>query len=165
MKSFDKALNVADKISVFLASVALGITFLLTAINVIMRYIFRSGFSWSEEGARYGLILLIIFGVVETSHHRDHFRLEILADHLHGLPRRIVDVLVDLLTLGVSLTLLIGGYKMMILNLHNTTPAMRIPAWLPYGALVFSMFFAILHDILYLLNDLVFAKKTEKEGC
>ena len=165
MKNIEKALHAVDQFAIILATVALVITFLLTAINVIMRYIFRSGFSWSEEGARYGLILLIIFGVVETSHHRDHFRLEILESHLPGAPRKIVNILVDLLTMAVSVALLIGGWKMLILNLHNTTPAMRIPAWLPYGALVFSMGCSIVHDILYLLRDLGIAKNAESEGC
>ena len=49
-----------DRVTGWLAAFALVGTFALVFLNVILRYLFGTGFAWSEEGARYALMAVII---------------------------------------------------------------------------------------------------------
>ncbi len=52
MKAIRVLFKWIDRITAWLAVIALVVMFGLVFLNVIMRYIFGSGFAWSEEGAR-----------------------------------------------------------------------------------------------------------------
>lgn len=64
MKAIRVLFKWIDRITAWLAVIALVVMFGLVFLNVIMRYIFGSGFAWSEEGARYALMAVIILGVL-----------------------------------------------------------------------------------------------------
>lgn len=117
----------------WLAVIALVVMFALVFLNVIMRYVFGSGFSWSEEGARYALMAVIILGVLEVTHHRDHFCVDLLTNAAPKPLLRVMRVIESVCMIAVMAVLCVGSWQMTLLNWENVTPAMGMPSWLPYG--------------------------------
>lgn len=161
MKQINFLLDILRKISSFVAVIALIITFALVFLNVVTRYIFGTGFAWSEEGARYGLVALIILGVIEITRKREHFCVDLLTNIVPGPILKIMEVLQDLMMLALTGILLQGAFNMAALNWHNKTPALAMPSWIPYALLLFSSAVSILYLLLILFQDIGLIKKEE----
>ena len=56
-----------DRITAWIAVLSLVLMFFFVFLNVVTRYILGTGFAWSEEGARYAMMAVIILGVLEVS--------------------------------------------------------------------------------------------------
>ena len=101
MKAIRAIFKWVDKVSAWLAVLALVVTFALVFLNVIMRYVFGSGFAWSEEGARYALMAVIIMGALEVTHERGHFYVDLLTNAAPKPLLRVLNLLQDALMIGV----------------------------------------------------------------
>ena len=66
-----------DRITAWIAVLSLVLMFFFVFLNVVTRYILGTGFAWSEEGARYAMLAVIILGVLEVTHQRDHFAVDL----------------------------------------------------------------------------------------
>lgn len=154
MKVIRTILKWVDRITVWLAAVALVVTFALVFLNVILRYLFGTGFAWSEEGARYALMAVIILGVLEVTHSRDHFCVDLLTNLAPKPVLRFMEIVQNLLMLAVMVVLTYGSWDMTVLNWQNTTPAIGMPSWLPYGLMLVSSAISLVYLLGHLLESL-----------
>lgn len=164
MKAIKVLFKWIDRLTAYLAVVALVGMCLLVFLNVVMRYIFHSGLSWSEEGARYALIAVVILGVVEVTHYREHFCVDILTNAVPKPVSRIFKIIQDVLMIVIMGIMCVGSYDMTTLNWKNLTPAMRMPSWIPYGLMLLSSAVCLLYLIGHLLEDLGVSVQDKSEG-
>lgn len=92
----------------FCAVIFLGMIGLVT-YNAFLRYAFRSSFPPSEEWARFLFIYVTFFGAIEAFYHRKHIIVDLVIDHLHGMPRKIIDVVAILISMATMGLLFAGG--------------------------------------------------------
>lgn len=161
MKIIRKIFNFIDFITNSLAAIALALTFALVFLNVVTRYIFDTGFSWSEEAARYALMAIVIFGIIRVTHHREHFSVDLITKAVPPVLQRILLLAQDLIMIWIDYILIVGSYKMVALNWENTSPALAIPSWFPYGFLLFTAVISMLYLITHVLMDLNIIKAEE----
>ncbi len=154
MKAIRTILKWVDRLTGWLAALALVGTFALVFLNVILRYLFGTGFAWSEEGARYALMAVIILGVLEVTHSRGHFCVDLLTNIAPKPVLRFMEVLQNLLILAIMVALTHGSWDMTVLNWQNTTPAIGMPSWLPYGLLLASCAISLVYLLGHLLESL-----------
>jgi TRAP-type transport system small permease protein len=119
-------------LNIILAS-ALAIMVVLVFGNVILRYFFNSGITWSEEMSRYLFVWLTFLGAIGAYQNKEHLGVDMVVKRLSKRMKKIVLVISDLLILFVLLLILDGSWKMTILNLHSVTPAVGMPLSLIYG--------------------------------
>ena len=163
MKAIRVLFKWIDRITAWLAVIALVVMFGLVFLNVIMRYIFGSGFAWSEEGARYALMAVIILGVLEVTHYRDHFSVDLLTNAVPKPVLRIMRVIESICMIAVMCVLCQGSWQMTLLNWENVTPAMGMPSWIPYGLMLASSVVSLFYLIGHLLEDLGIPLFTNQE--
>lgn len=105
----------------------------LVIMNVILRKGFSSGLSWSEEACRFLFIWVTFLGAIlanDASLHGDHMRMDFLVEKIHGVPRKIIEILAHLIVLVMLGTLFIGGVTVV----HNTWPFLTSALEIPKGA-------------------------------
>lgn len=105
----------------------------LVIMNVIMRKCFSSGLSWSEEACRFLFIWVTFLGAIlanDMGLHGDHMRMDFLVDKIHGIPRKIIEILAHVVVLIMLGTLFIGG----IAVVKNTWPFLTSALEIPKGA-------------------------------
>ena len=68
--------EVLDKI----ATVAMMFVFGVVFVNVVLRYLFKQSFAWSDEAARYTFIVMCLFGLVIATRDRSHFSVTMVID-------------------------------------------------------------------------------------
>ena len=123
-----------------LAGIALIVMTSLVFLQVVMRYVFQSPFSWSDEIAVYCLIGFIYLGAAWAIRDRSHIR---VLNVLRGLSPRwrtpliIVSELIWFLANGFIV------YQSLLLNesmwqMHYESPVLRIDQKWPYLILPFA---------------------------
>jgi len=112
------------------------------------------------------MMAVIILGVLEVTHQRDHFAVDLLTNVAPKPVRRLMNIFADIMMLVIMYVMTFGSYQMVVLNWENRTPAIGLPSWLPYGLLLFSSAISILYLLLQLLSDLGLnlEKDHSKEG-
>ena len=125
--------KINDGLMAFIRIVLIGAGTLMTALvimNVILRYVFNSGLSWSEEACRFLFIWVTFLGAIlanDASLHGEHMRMDFVVEMFRGVPRKIVEVIALLLVLVMLGTLFVGGIELVQGTWPMLTSALRIP--------------------------------------
>lgn len=106
-----KIIKVYNKIEeVFLvSSIVVSVTLLF--INVILRYMFNTGIYGADEIALICFVWMSWLGISIGEREKEHIRIDMLSQSLHGLPKKILDITAELVTLAILVFLVYYGFK------------------------------------------------------
>jgi TRAP-type C4-dicarboxylate transport system permease small subunit len=154
LRIFDKSINVV-------CAVTLASTFAIVVLNVVLRYVFRTGLAWSEEGARYLFVFMIFLGFIPNTRDSSHFQIAILTNALPEKFQKCV-LLIKNGIFAALLVLMIKGAYAMSTNVVTKSAALGIPNTLIFKLLAFSGCAMILYVIRQAISDLLVKGKGEK---
>ncbi len=142
MKTFDKYLTHAMN-AVIVGALALMVVMVFS--NVVLRYVFNSGITVSEELSRFCFLWLIFVGSVLAMKERAHLGVDTL---ISRLPRagKIAFVLVsNALMLWVCYLFFVGSWRQTVVGWGTLKPATGIPMAFHYATgLVMSVGIAVI---------------------
>jgi len=151
-------LSALERMMLALASLCVLAVVLVTAVDVVGRYVFNQALGWAYDTALVLLIGMVFLSISSIQAARGHVAVEVLYQHLPPLGRLLMSCLHFVAgALGFGLI----GWK----NIEHAAEAARmgwvyggfgaIPTWLPYGCIgVGSMLMAI--RLVEQLIDLLF---------
>lgn len=111
---------------------------IVTALNLMQvggRYLFNTGFPWTEEAMRYSMIWLMMLGSVACIYRLEHMGIEALDnlfDEKHA--PKVRSALYSVAGL-FCLFILFYGWPLALRNAKQLAPASQIPMIYPYMAL------------------------------
>ena len=154
MSSFsNKLLNFA--IAVSLASMSLAVFG-----NVVLRYVFNSGLTWSEEMSRYLFVWMVFLGAIAALKDKMHLGVDIVVNALPKGLQKVVFIISNAIVLYLLWLVLEGSWKMTLLNMNSTGPATGMPLSYMYGiGIVSSIWMMIL-----IISSLFLAIKGKSES-
>lgn len=135
-----------------LAALSLSIMSVVIVAQVISRYFFHSTFSWSEELARYLMILTILLGASLALRTQSLIGLEIIAEKVSPKNRRILKLAVYTICMFFFVALLIFGINTVTAVQHQLSPALQISMSIPYMAIPLGAVALILNTVAVLLE-------------
>ncbi|GIP36059.1 TRAP transporter small permease [Paenibacillus sp. J2TS4] len=124
------------RISTFLKiiiAICLSLMVIFVFGNVILRYAFNSGITWSEEVSRFLFIWLIFLGAILALKDNEHLGVDIFVKKLPLKGKKIVYTISNgliLITLGLIFD---GSWKLTLLNIDQSAPATGMPYAYIYG--------------------------------
>ncbi|KKK36805.1 C4-dicarboxylate ABC transporter permease [Mesobacillus campisalis] len=127
------AANILNKFLNGTIALSLAFMSLLVFGNVILRYAFNSGITWSEEMSRFLFVWMVFLGAIAALKDNMHLGVDIVTNALPPKLRKIAYVISNLLVLYVLYLLLVGSWKMTLLNMNSTAPATGLPLSYLYG--------------------------------
>jgi TRAP-type C4-dicarboxylate transport system permease small subunit len=110
-----------------LLALLLGLMSIVVLCNVILRYGFNSGFTWSEEVARFLFVWMVFLGAAGALKDDEHLKVDLLVQKLPQMFRKAISAIVQLIMLYIIWLILEGSWKMTLLNTTNYSPAIGIP--------------------------------------
>ncbi|WNS77731.1 TRAP transporter small permease [Domibacillus sp. DTU_2020_1001157_1_SI_ALB_TIR_016] len=125
-RSLENTLNI-------IMALALAVMVVLVFGNVVLRYLFNSGITWSEEMSRYLFIWLTFLGAIGAFKNKEHLGVDMLIKRLPTKMKKVVIVISDLLILLVLYLVLDGSWKMTMINIDSKAPATGLPLAFVYG--------------------------------
>ena len=108
-------------------------TVILVFFQVILRYVFSSSLSWSEELARYIFIWQIWLGTSVAQRDNSHVRIEALGGSEESRRKTMLRIAADVIWLAFCLLLVASIYTRGLIS-----AAMRMPMYLVYLSLPVS---------------------------
>jgi C4-dicarboxylate transporter DctQ subunit len=119
---------------------------LLTFVQVVLRYVFNSGFIWALEAVGYMFGWLVLFGISYAARIHAHIGIDVLVKLLSDKGRRWVGLLAVGLTLLYAGFMIYGSYfyldRLFRLGIHAED--IPVPRWvlgliLPIGFILFGI--------------------------
>lgn len=146
-----RIIDLIDKGLRAIAALCLVLLASLVVFQVVSRYAWGGVPLFTEESARYAMIWMALLaaavGVREGAHIRIDF-VPVAVEALSARARRILEVILDVVSLTVFLVLIWYGVDTMMFAAGQTSDGMRIPLSYPYSVLPISFFFASLFACL-----------------
>lgn len=160
-KVIDKVLTIfEDTVLVF---GLLSTTFILF-INVLLRYIFKSGIVWAEEYSRYAIIWIVCSGCGAAVRKDMHMRITAILDISKNKKFNfILNTIVIIIGIIFGVFLVFYGSKLVASMISNNqlSPAMEIPLWWIYISIPIGGFLMVVRYIQS-LSRLISAQKNER---
>lgn len=116
-----------------LIAVFLGIMIFLTFLNVIMRYVFSSGFVWSEEIARICFIYLVYLGTIDAYRDNRHLGVEMLVARVKPGAQKVLYLAIQGIVIWMMAILTIGSFTLSRQGLRDKWVATGYPVFLIAG--------------------------------
>jgi TRAP-type C4-dicarboxylate transport system permease small subunit len=155
----------------FVIALCLAVMVVLVFGNVVLRYVFNSGITISEELSRWLMVWLTFLGAIVALREHAHLGVDTLVRALPATGKRICFVLSYSLMLFADWLLLSGSWKQMIITAGDRAPATNLSVGLFYGAgLVFGISAGVIliYDLARVLtgaaseDDLVAVRESEE---
>lgn len=104
--------------------------------NVVLRYGFSSGITFSEEVSRFLFVWITFLGAILAFAQRAHIAMETMTSRLPPAAQRGVAIVSALLMLGCCVLMVTGGWTQTVINLKNFAPVSGLPRGAIYAAAV-----------------------------
>lgn len=132
--------------------------------NVVMRYLFNSGITWSDEVCRYALVLSGIYSVPCWIRCRTGIRVDAAVALMPKPVRRVLDYIANVLLTGFFCYLLYGtwGVIQSALKVNQLSPALRFPLAYLYMLVGFGFLLAVVRLVQVIILQAV--ADLEKKG-
>ena len=153
MKTLVKAENYFVGIMIILAT-------LLLFTNIILRYFFNANTTWAEEFVRYSMIWITFIGMAICFKKGIHFSVDILIKSLPDKGSRLLQIIINIISIIFMLMLIYYGMEITIFNFHSgqITPSLEISISWVYLAIPVGAALSLLHLIL---NTIEITKKEQ----
>ena len=138
------------------AMICLVIMTIVVFIDVVLRYIFKQGMSWTQEVATLLLVWFSLIGMAIGVAERIHISIEMFTAKL---PKKVISVLVSInhiLIAAYGILMIVYGSRIMDMTKMSTMPATKLPSAVLYIILPLS-------GILVFFNALIVALKLDKK--
>ena len=120
--------------------------------QVVWRYIFNNPFPWSEELARHLQVWLILLTSSVCIRKGRHLAVDYVT---HVLPfgiNKILKLIIMVFIMFFTIILIIFGIKMILITIHQITPATRVPILFVYSAFPLTGFFMFMEALIVFLR-------------
>lgn len=116
-----------------LIAVFLAVMIVLVFLNVVMRYVFDSGFAWSEEVARVCFIYLVYLGTIDAFRDNRHLGVEMLVEKAGPRGRKVMYAAIQLIIIWMMALLTFGSYTLAVSAIADRWVATGYPLVLING--------------------------------
>src|SRR5512144_2984280 len=95
--------------------------------NVVLRYAFDSGITYSEEVSRFVFVWLTFGGAILAFAQGEHIAMETLTAHLSPTGQRVCAAISNAMIVGCCVLMFMGGWEQTLINWANYAPVSGIP--------------------------------------
>ena len=116
----------------------MGVMIVLVFGNVVLRFVFNSGITFSEEVSRFVFMWLTLIGALLVMKDNAHLGMSSVVDRLGEKGKRVCRFLADLIAMLCCGLLAHGTWKQVVLGMDDRSPVAGIPLGLVYLCLLIS---------------------------
>lgn len=152
-----------DHVETYLSATLLVTFSTLAILQVVMRYVFSSSLTWSEEISRYAFVWFVYMSASYAVRYQRHVKFNVLVDQIgkfSALAERLLRLLALLLWVAFLAVVFILSVELVDnqLSLGQVSPANRIPMGYVYLGLPIGlalMTFRVTQHIIWSIADLI----------
>ena len=121
--------------------------------QIVTRYFFNSPSTVSEELLTYSFTWMALLAAAYVFGKRDPMRMGFLADKIEGTPKKVLEIVIELLVMAmVGCIMIFGGVSIMQLTMTQSTASLGIPMGIVYAILPISGVLIFVYGILNIID-------------
>lgn len=118
----------------YFTGILTGLMVLFVFLNVVLRIVFNSGLTWSEELSRYLFVFVTYIGAISAMRANGHMTVDFLISKVKPQLQMVMYIVSQTLIAILMVILVHGSFKMVLQNTASKTAVLGIP----YSVLYFS---------------------------
>ncbi|MCC6776457.1 MAG: TRAP transporter small permease [Hyphomicrobiales bacterium] len=136
-----------------IGAVALLTIVVLNALNIALRYFFRSPLPWAEEAMLYLMILGVYIGAISVAWQQAHIRTDAILDFAPPRRRRVLEIISTLVMVAVLVPVVFASYRVtsLLLEIEQRSDALHLPIWIPQAVVPISLLLIVALALMRLL--------------
>jgi C4-dicarboxylate transporter DctQ subunit len=111
------------------------VMFILTTVQITLRYVFNVGLSWSEELVRFVFVWATFLAAAIGIKEHIHLGVDAVVNLLRPALRRCADTVVYLIIFAFGVVMVTAGMQVVMLTHGQLSPAMMMPMSYVYIAI------------------------------
>lgn len=150
-KAIEKLFNMIDLFTGILTALMTSFVFL----NVVLRFVFNAGLTWSEELSRYLFVFVTYIGAISAMKSNAHLGVDTLITRVNDKLKLIIYIAIQVVIVGLMFLLVHGTFGMISMTENQTTAALRIPLPVLYSVGIvtgISILVLAIRNIIYAIN-------------
>ena len=136
--------NAIDNTLKFVMATSSLILFVVTFLQVIFRFLFKSPIPWSQDAIRLCFTYLVFFGAAYCVKEKSHLNIDVVIGMFKPKMRKVTDILTNLILLAFFVFLAFYGFQFAMSGATQVAPYLPIPMSVYYASVPLSavlMFF------------------------
>lgn len=156
LKFFNRLGKILDVILYHITNVLMVVILIATITQVIYRYVLQTSIAWTEEAARYGMLMMVFLGASLGVSKQTHIRLDVM-DYVikkDSPMRKILDALIMIVMLFVISVFTYWSWDFFYYAFEGgqKTVGMGLPYWIPYSTVLIGFVISIIQILRNLFN-------------
>lgn len=161
MKTFRKVL---DKILEYLCSLLLVLMTCTATWQVVSRYIFKNPSTWSESVTLIAFVWMALFASAYVFGKQEHMKMTFILDKFNCKNRKRIEIITEIIIFTFSLCILvIGGFKISMLEMGQREASLGVPMGYIYLALPLSGIVTCIYNVMNLIEKATSSSKADRE--
>lgn len=138
----------------------------LNAINIVLRYFFRSPLSWAEEAMLYLMILGVYVGAVSVAWQQAHIRIDVILDFAPPKRRKVLEVISTGVLAAVLIPVVLASFRVvsLLFDFDQRSDALNFPMWIAQSVVPISLLLIIVMSLLRVFVQLAGADSRSFTG-
>lgn len=165
MQILRKACRFLFKTLEWFAIICMVILTMIVFIDVILRYIFKQGFSWTQEVSTLMLVWFSLIGMAIGVLEKIHISIEMFTSKLPQKAIHVLETIDHILIACFGGAMVYFGLLIMNMTKNSTLPATKMPSSVLYVILPLSGLLVVVNAILVAANQdqKIFNEKEDKK--
>jgi len=157
MQTIKKAIQFLAKSIAFIGAIITALMMFLTVADVLGRRFFHMPIPGTFELTRFGLVLIVSFGLAYAQIEGENIGITILYDKFPNSVKRVLNLIISLGSIGLFSIVLVNTlkYAARISNANQITSVLRLPVhpWIyisaiGVGVLILALIWDLLNNVL-----------------
>lgn len=142
-----------DTVLSYACAIVFALMVIVGTYQVVARYVFNSPSTVSEELLTYSFTWMALLASALVFGKRDHMRMGFIADKLTGTPKLILEVVIELLVMGLAISVMLyGGVSIVQLTMTQTSASLGIPMGIIYLIIPISGALIVIYGIMNIID-------------
>ena len=150
LNNIRKVINTVIKIACILL---FGFMVIIGTYQILVRYIFNSPSTVSEELLTYSFAWMAMFATAYVFGKRDHMRMTFVVDKLAPAQRKVLEIVLEVLVIAfAAIVLIYGGFNIMGLTMTQKTASLGVMMGQVYAVVPISGILIAIYGILNVVD-------------
>ncbi|MCT6924477.1 TRAP transporter small permease [Metasolibacillus sp.] len=151
-------IRIVDIINKAMGYVLMAMLAVMTAIifwQVFSRFVVGSSLAWSEELSRFLMIFMIFIGASLALRGNELISVELLLEKLAGTPRKVLVIIIQLVSIVFFIILIKYGYAMAESFSNQKAPSLGVSMQIIYLSLPLGGILMLINSIACMIEEFV----------
>ena len=138
----------------------------LNALNIVLRYFFRTPLSWAEEAMLYLMIFGVYVGAVSVAWQQAHIRIDAVIDFAPPARRKILQIISTLVSAAVLMPVVFASFRVvnLLFEFDQRSDALHLPMWIAQSVIPISLLLIVLMSLARIFVQVAGAESPPQDG-